>query len=59
MKRARTLFTDREVEFFNSDSHWTVAGGNVLYETEILKRYPVPEHMKENAGEDLLHTILL
>jgi len=46
-------------KFFNPDSHWTISGSNVLYKTDILKKYPIPEHMKENAAEDLLHTIEL
>lgn len=43
----------------NPNSHWTMSGSNILYKTSILKRYPIPEHMKENAAEDLLHTVEL
>lgn len=42
----------------NPRSHWTMAGSNILYKTKILKQYPIPEHMKENAGEDMLHTVI-
>jgi len=45
--------------FFNPNSHWTMSGSNILYKTKILKKYPIPEHMSENAAEDLLHTIIL
>jgi len=62
LKRAREFeykYLNHMRRFFNPDSHWTMSGSNILYKTEILKRYPIPEHMKENAAEDLLHTIEL
>ncbi len=46
-------------KFMNPRSHWTMAGSNILYKLSILKKYPVPEHMNENASEDLIHTIML
>ncbi|BCU69989.1 glycosyltransferase [Stygiolobus caldivivus] len=43
----------------NPRSNWTICGSNVLYKTSILKKYPIPEHMKENAAEDMLHAVIL
>ncbi|BCU69984.1 glycosyltransferase [Stygiolobus caldivivus] len=43
----------------NPRSHWTMSGSNILYKTSVLKKYPVPEDMKENAAEDMLHTVIL
>lgn len=46
-------------EVMNPRSHWTMSGSNILYKTSIVKKFPIPEHLKENAGEDLLHTVIL
>jgi len=45
--------------FTNPRSHWTMSGSNILYKLEILVNHPIPDGMKENAAEDLIHTIIL